>query len=399
MGSVNERTPNADTPGQGPDTRHPRTGTRARAVSGKATNRLSAAFYAVVLAVAWAGQTLAAVNWLGVHWAIAGAAVSALELGGITLAARADYRRRLNESALGARLLSAGVAAFAVVFNWLGHHEDRRQALFFAGMSALGYLVWLINAGDRRRDQLRAEGKLPPPPPSYEKWQWLRHPLVTWRARGLAKADPTLGTYGSLRAAGQAVQVERRTTSISKVLHRKIRSAVDARTADIAVSVYDLDEVATRLKANADYDHLTALIAADLSPDRLTGQAPAKSPDTDQKSSADTSPDSDAEVVDLRDAGRRRRTSTDTRKTTSANSGAAPTVQDLADTLTTVHKTDYVGTPTALKTLRAKYRTCSKERAIEAKEIHNARREKAQGGESADDQKEESRGHLVAAGA
>lgn len=385
-----ERTPNADSPGQAPDTQ----GLPTRAVSGKAAGRLGAAFYTAVLAVAWVGQTLAAVNWLGVHWLIAAAAVSALELGGVTLAARADYRRRLNETALGARLLSAGVAAFAVVFNWLGHAEDRRQALFFAGMSALGYLVWLINAGDRRRDQLRAEGKLPPPPPSYERWQWVRHPLVTWRARTMAKADPTLGTYGSLAVARRTVRVERRTHAIAKVLRRKLTATVDRTTADIAVNVYDLDEIAARLAAQADYDHLTALVAADLTPDRLTAQQPDRPAGPAEASG----PDSDAEVVPLHEAGRRRRTEADNRRKAKPGSGAMPSVEQLADTLTTVHGDEYVGTPQALKTLRAKYRTCSKDRAIDAKNIHNARREtQTDGGESADDTKEDAREDLVSA--
>ncbi|HEU5107118.1 MAG TPA: hypothetical protein VFT95_00935, partial [Micromonosporaceae bacterium] len=238
-----ERTPNTDTTGQAPDTRRPTGRWPVPTVSGTTTNLLSGAFYTVVLAVAWIGQFLAATTWLGVHPAIAALAVSALELGGVALAARADYRRRLNESAIGARLLSAAVAGFAVVFNWLGHAADRRQALFFAGMSALGYLVWLLNSGDRRRDQLRAEGKLPSPPPSYERWQWVKEPLVTWRARAMAKANPDLGTYGSLDAARAAIRVERRTSAISKVLRRKLTAAVDPTTADIAVNVYDLDEI------------------------------------------------------------------------------------------------------------------------------------------------------------
>jgi hypothetical protein len=53
--------------------------------------------------------------------------VAALELGGIALAARADFRRRLGETALATRVLSAAVAGFAVVFNWIGHPDRLRQ--------------------------------------------------------------------------------------------------------------------------------------------------------------------------------------------------------------------------------------------------------------------------------
>jgi hypothetical protein len=390
-----ERTPNADSAGQAPDTRRPTGRWHVPAVSGDTTNWLSGAFYVVVLAVAWVGQFLAAVNWLGVHWFVAALAVSALELGGVALAARADYRRRLNETAIGARLLSAGVAGFAVAFNWLGHSEDRRQALFFAGMSALGYLVWLLNSGDRRRDQLRAEGKLPSPPPSYERWQWVKEPLVTWRARAMAKADPALGTYGSLAAARAAIRVERRTRSISKVLRRKLTAAVDPTTADIAVNVYDLDEIAVRLAGQADYDHLTALVAADLTPDKLTtGRA-----DSNAGTKVKVTSDSTAEVVDLHEAGRRRRVEPDSLRKPKPATAGMPSVQDLADTLTAVHGDSYVGTPQAQKTLRARYGTCSKDRAIEAKTIHNARRQsQTSGGESADDPKEQDHELVHAAG-
>src|SRR5205814_5582683 len=98
------------------------------------------------------------------------------------------------------------------------------------------------------------------------------------RAKSLAKAHPGLGLYDSLAAARAEEHWERRHSAISKVLHRKIRSAVDPATADIAVAVYDLDEIAVRLTSNADYEGLTALIAVDLAPTRLgvdTGQPPA----------------------------------------------------------------------------------------------------------------------------
>ncbi|MEU7874254.1 hypothetical protein AB0B76_46855, partial [Dactylosporangium sp. NPDC049140] len=68
---------------------------------------------------------------------------------------------------------------------------------------------------------------------------------------------------------------EQRTSAIAKVLHRKIRAAVDPTTADIAVAVYDLDEIAVRLADGADYDDLTALIAADLAPARLASTTTA----------------------------------------------------------------------------------------------------------------------------
>jgi hypothetical protein len=237
------------------------------------TSYMRQLFYAVVLLVALAGQVSGAVEALGIPliWAIP--AVGALELGGIVVLANADVRRRLGERATASRILSVAIAAFAVAFNWMAH-SNKLLAGFFAGMSALGYLVWLMHTENQRRDRLRATGDLPPTTPAYEfVGHWLRHPWLTLRAKNLAKADPRLGLYTSIAAAKAEKRKEIRTSAIAKVLHRKIRAAVDPTTADIAVAVYDLDEIAVRLADGADYDGLTALIAADLAPARLAADS------------------------------------------------------------------------------------------------------------------------------
>lgn len=233
------------------------------------TSWMRQGFYVVVLLVALAGQVSGAVEALHIPIAAAVPAVGALELGGIVVLANADVRRRLGERAVASRVLSAAIAAGAVAFNWLAH-ANHLLGGFFAGMSALGYLVWLMHTENQRRDRLRVKGDLPPTSPAYEVVEhWLRHPWLTHRAKSMAKADPRLGLYESMAAARAEVRRERRQAAISKVLHRKIRSAVDPKTADIAIAVYDLDEIATRLADGADYDGLTALIAADLAPARL----------------------------------------------------------------------------------------------------------------------------------
>ncbi|GAA1566175.1 hypothetical protein GCM10009827_104810 [Dactylosporangium maewongense] len=272
-------------------------------------------FYVVVLIVALAGQVSGAVEALGIPllWAIP--AVGALELGGIVVLANADVRRRLGENATGSRILSVLIAAWAVAFNWMAH-DNKLLAGFFAGMSALGYLVWLMHTENQRRDRLRATGDLPPTTPAYEVvGHWVRHPWLTLRAKNLAKADTSLGLYTSIAAAKAEKRKEQRTSAIAKVLHRKIRSAVDPTTADIAVAVYDLDEIAVRLADGADYDGLTALIAVDLVPSRLAPTTPSDDgnwpsaagheagpgePGRGGSSGAGTSTSSDAE--DLRDA-------------------------------------------------------------------------------------------------
>jgi hypothetical protein len=247
-------------------------------------------FYVVVLLVALAGQVSGAVETLHLPLLTAIPAISALELGGVVVLANADVRRRLGESALASRILSVAIAAGAVAFNWLTH-ADHLLGGFFAGMSALGYLVWLMHTENQRRDRLRATGQLAAVTPAYEVvGHWLAHPWLTRRARALAKADPTLGLYESLAAARAAVRRERREAAIAAVLHRKIRRAVDPTTADIAVHVYDLAEIAARLAATADYPGLTALIAVDLEPSRLAPTAaevapqvaPAPLPDPDE---------------------------------------------------------------------------------------------------------------------
>ncbi|SCF10354.1 Protein of unknown function [Micromonospora purpureochromogenes] len=246
----------------------------ARAVRHVAVLRTG--FYVVVLLIALGGQVSGAMERLGMPWYVALPAVGALELGGVVVLANADVRRRLGEPALLSRVLSAGIAAAAVAFNWLAH-SNHLEGGFYAGMSLLGYLVWLMNTENQRRDRLRARQQLPPTTPAYEPvGHWLRQPWLTRRARSLAKADPGLGLYGSLDAARAQIRAERRQAALSKVLHRKISRALDPTTADIAVAVYDLDEIARRLAEQADYDGLTALIAADLAPARvLAGNLPA----------------------------------------------------------------------------------------------------------------------------
>ncbi|MGI5236467.1 hypothetical protein [Dactylosporangium sp. CA-139066] len=242
----------------------------------KRTSYMRQLFYVVVLLVALAGQVSGAVAALGIPliWAIP--AVGALELGGIVVLANADVRRRLGEKANASRILSAAIAAFAVAFNWMAH-DNKLLAGFFAAMSALGYLVWLMHTENQRRDRLRAKGQLPPVTPAYELiGHWLRHPWQTLRAKNLAKANPDLGLYPSIAAAQAEKRREVRTAAIAKVLHRKIRAAVDPTTADIAVAVYDLDEIAVRLADGADYDGLTALIGAALTPDRLAAEQPPR---------------------------------------------------------------------------------------------------------------------------
>jgi hypothetical protein len=252
------------------------------------TNR---AFYLVVLGVSLTGAGQAATEKLGWWGPFPFLAVAAVELGGVALAMHADRRRQLGESAIPARILSAAVAVAAVVVNYTGHSDVQWQAWFFAGMSALGYTVWLIDSAARRRDALRATGDLPPAPPAYGFFAWSRHPWITRRARGLAMVNaeartaqarrlavpgapvepliPALTALASLARARDSVRADRRSQAISAALRTRIADHVDPTMAKIAVNTFDLDEIATRLAAGADYDGLTGILAAELVPARL----------------------------------------------------------------------------------------------------------------------------------
>jgi hypothetical protein len=226
-------------------------------------------FYVVVLNVALAGQVTGAVAALGIPPVAAIPAVAALELGGIVVLNNADVRRRLGERATGSRILSAIIAVWAVAFNWLAH-DNKLLGGFFAGMSALGYCVWLMHTENQRRDRLRATGDLPAVTPAYELvGHWLMHPMLTRRARSMAKADASLGLYASLDAARAHVDRTRRLRAIARVMRQEMRTKTDADSAEIALAVYDLERIAARLADEADYDGLTALLAADLAPARL----------------------------------------------------------------------------------------------------------------------------------
>lgn len=243
---------------------------RIHRLKSKSTDLLLGGFYTTVAANALVGQVIGAHDTLGFPIATAIPAVATVELGGIALAAYADYRRRLGERAYAAQALSAAVAVYAVAFNWFTH-PDTMRAVYFAGMSALGYLVWLLHSGARRRDQLRKAGNLPELSPVYGCWRWLTQFRTVIRARALAQADPTLGLHGSLAAVAEQDRTTRRTKALAALLHRKVKADKSPLEAEIAATVYDLDELAARICAQADYDALARILAADLVPAKVAG--------------------------------------------------------------------------------------------------------------------------------
>jgi hypothetical protein len=252
-------------------------------IGGRVLPRLFGLFYVTVALAALAGQVSAAVVWLG--WPVLAVlpVVAVVELGGVVMAARADERRRLNEHAWAARVTSAAVAAGATVLNFVGHHAagEAIAGYVFAGLTLLGYFVWLIDSGYHRRDALRAAGKLAETAPDYGLYRRLRHPILAARAAELAR-EHGYDLYASLRAAELAIRAEKRRPAIAAAVGELVRAEHrDPRMATIAVTTLDLDRIAVELTDRAEYgqwaDRLAPAVMAHR-PDPTPGTAPGTVP-------------------------------------------------------------------------------------------------------------------------
>jgi len=248
-------------------------------------NALAYTFYGVAVAGAIGGQAWVATEQLPwpvhtppwVPWAVGVGLAVVLELLGVVTASMADWRRRLGEEAYGLMAFSGLIATAATATNVLGHVLGHEKNLYAAAgfglLSASAYVLYLFHSAMRRRDALRGRNAMAPPAPVYGWRQWRAEPEVTRRAKLLAEANPSLGVHGSLTAARAAVRLERRQKAIATALRAKLARSVDPLTATIAVHTYDLDQIAAHLAGEADYDGLTALIAADITPVLLTATA------------------------------------------------------------------------------------------------------------------------------
>jgi hypothetical protein len=244
-------------------TRHPST-----------ADRIAYAFYGAAATAALVGQVWAAVQHIPWPqdlpvWArivMVTPAVGVIELGGVATSALADSRRRLGESALAYRAMSAAAAIVAVAFNLLGHAAQPYLAFGFAGLSAFAYALWLAHSGARRRDALRASGHMARTAPVYGPLQWLREPGLTRLARSLA-LERNLGLHESLAAAREEVRTATRRKAIAGVVEQIIRADhTDPLHAQVAASTYDMDRLATEIEARADYTGWAHRISRSLSP-------------------------------------------------------------------------------------------------------------------------------------
>ena len=284
--------------------------------------RLAYWFYAVAAAGAVIGQTWVAVAHVpwgpDVPGVVRVAAVApfalCLELLAMALAAMADERMRLGERAYGFRIFSATVATVAVGILVAGHWPDLYWSGGFGVLSASGYGLWLLHSAARRRDALRAAGKLADTAPDYGLWRRVRHPIWTARAaelarEGLADSDGggwrPLGLFESLRAAQVAIRDEKRRPAIARAVEQVVRADQrDPGMAEIAVRTLDLDRLAAELAERVNYgvwaDRLAPAVTVPLS------TAPAD-PDDSEASPVATTAVSGVDTADGRVSSRRGR--------------------------------------------------------------------------------------------
>ncbi|WP_020519386.1 hypothetical protein [Catelliglobosispora koreensis] len=189
-----------------------------------------------------------------------------IDLGGVVTSAFADLRRKLGESALEWRILSGFCVTLAVAINIAGHGSDPYLAALFGGLGVLAYAVWLAHSAARRRDALRAEGKLARTAPHYGLAQWIGAYRLTRRAKTLALTQG-LGLHDSLAAAAAALREQHRHRALAAHLQTLIRQQhANPALAAVAISTVDIDAVAAQLTATSDVDTWVAVVAGQISP-------------------------------------------------------------------------------------------------------------------------------------
>jgi hypothetical protein len=257
-------------PERGPETRM--SGGAAERNEIDAAAKLQYAFYGVAVVFALVGQVWAGVEKipfpgdmaLAMKILIVAPAMAVIELAGVATSHQADLRRRLGEQAYGYRVLSLLAAVIAAGFNLAGHWGQWFPAIGFTGLSVFAYCSWLLQSNARRRDALRASGKLASTPPVYGVMQWVKEPRLTRYARSLA-VEYGYGVHESLRMARDERRTDLRRKAIAAAIEKRIRAEQkDEIGATIAATTYDLDRLADEVKARLDYGSAADFIASDL---------------------------------------------------------------------------------------------------------------------------------------
>ncbi|MFI5736211.1 hypothetical protein ACIA49_39215 [Kribbella sp. NPDC051587] len=246
-------------------------------VESKTADKFAYVFYGVAATAALVGQVWAGVKHI--PWPETGfntflkillvtPAVAVIELGGVATSGLADVRRRKGENAYAYRAMSLAAALVALAFNVIGHWSpgERFLAFGFGGLSAFAYVLWIVHSGARRRDALRATGRMAQTAPVYGPVRWLTHPRATWRARQLA-LEFDLGLFESVRRAETELRIEDRNKNISTVVSRIIKKQhKDTLHADIAVAAYDSAAIAAEVAGDADNGRMARHIGRVIEP-------------------------------------------------------------------------------------------------------------------------------------
>ncbi len=189
-----------------------------------------------------------------------------IDLAGVVTSAFADTRRGLGEAAYGWRALSLFSVAVAVGINIAGHLDAIQYAVAFGFLGVLAYTIWLLHSAARRRDALRAAGKLAGTAPVYGPWQWITEFQATRLARQLALSQG-LGLYESLQAAREHLRIRTRNQAFANRIETLVRAMHnDPIRAEIAVTGMNLGDIAESTADLIDNNAWAAYIARDLNP-------------------------------------------------------------------------------------------------------------------------------------
>lgn len=211
-------------------------------------------------------------------------------------------------------------ASAGVIHWWTGHrHLPEIISWVLAGMSASALYLWSRGSRWRRRDAMRTNGLIDDAMPRFSMAAKMFHPVRWINTVRLISWDPV------------------RTPAEARVRYDEWKRA---KGGQVVVS----DDAPVTLTAPDSRPE-----PAPVRPKPVTPRTPIMRPPI---------PTDTGNVVNL--SGRR-------------NRGDEPSIEELADMLGRRHRGQVVGKPTAQKTLRIEYGSCSNDRAIAAKDMHNAR--------------------------
>jgi hypothetical protein len=256
-------------------------------------------FYVGVVMAALYGNVTGAVNLFHLSIFIVVPIVMLYELGGVAFAHIADTQQRppYQERAVTTRILSALIASWAIALNWFGHvHQNPIIAGSFALLSFIGYCLWLIQSGIRRRYELRQRGMLPPPRLRFTVHQRLRQADVVRRTRELHQRHPDWPMHQLWDSAVEAIRVDAENEDFRRAITKRTKKNAGDMD-DLAKHVVPPQAVMDEMRAQA--AQTAAAVAAafmkDLTPEKL-GHTGSKSPR--RRATAGELDTVDAEVVE-----------------------------------------------------------------------------------------------------